>query len=109
MCVFGETDETPIYWGWKGCSVTLDDINFIGQQAMLVTLLVSAPMLITGMVVGLVISLLQSVTQLQEITLSFVPKIIAVMVAFVVFMPWMSGILSTFMRELFTGLPRYIQ
>jgi len=89
--------------------VTLDDINFIGQQAMLVTLLVSAPMLITGMVVGLVISLLQSVTQLQEITLSFVPKIIAVMVAFVVFMPWMSGILSTFMRELFTGLPRYIQ
>ncbi len=89
--------------------MTLDDIGYIGQQAMLVTLLVASPMLITGMLVGLVISLLQSVTQLQEITLSFVPKIIAVMVAFVVFMPWMSGILSTFMRELFLGLPRYIQ
>jgi len=89
--------------------MTLDDITVIGQQAMLVTLMVAAPMLLTGMVVGLVISLLQSITQLQEITLSFVSKIIAVMVAFVVFMPWMSGLLSTFMRELFTGFPRYIQ
>ena len=81
---------------------TVDEatIAFLGQRAMLVVLMVSAPMLLSGMVVGLLISVFQSVTQIQEITLTFVPKIIVVLLAFVLFLPF---IMSTVM-EFVTGL-----
>jgi len=81
--------------------MTIDDVTYIGQQAMVVTLLASAPMLIAG---GLVISVLQSVTQIQEITLTFVPKIVAVMVVFVIFLPFSTDVLLDFVRELFGGI-----
>jgi len=81
--------------------VTVDDIVDIGRSAMIVTLLASAPMLLSGMVVGLLISIFQSVTQIQEITLTFVPKIVVVLVAFVIFLPWMSDIILVFVRELY--------
>ena len=68
---------------------------------MIVTLLASAPMLLSGMVVGLAISIFQSVTQIQEITLTFVPKIVVVLVAFVIFLPWMSDVILVFVRELY--------
>ena len=68
---------------------------------MIVTLLASAPMLLSGMIVGLLISIFQSVTQIQEITLTFVPKIVVVLVAFVIFLPWMSDIILVFVRELY--------
>ena len=68
---------------------------------MIVTLLASAPMLLSGMVVGLLISIFQSVTQIQEITLTFVPKIVVVLVAFVIFLPWMSDVILVFVRELY--------
>lgn len=67
---------------------------------MIVTLLVSAPMLLSGLVVGLIISVFQSVTQIQEITLTFVPKIIVVFAAFVIFLPWMSETLLGFVVPL---------
>jgi len=75
----------------------------LGQQAVLITLLASAPMLIAGMVVGLTISIIQSVTQIQESTLSFVPKIVAVMVVFVLFLPWMSELMIEYFEELLMG------
>lgn len=81
----------------------VDDIVVLGQQAVLITLLASAPMLIAGMVVGLTISIIQSVTQIQEITLSFVPKIVAVMVVFVLFLPWMSELMIEYFEELLMG------
>lgn len=81
--------------------MTIDDIVDIGRSAMIVTLLASAPMLISGMVVGLLISIFQSVTQIQEITLTFVPKIVVVLVAFVIFLPWMSDTVLVFVRELY--------
>lgn len=81
--------------------MSVDDIVEIGRSAMWVTLLASAPMLLTGMVVGLVISVFQSVTQIQEITLTFVPKILFVMVAFVLFLPWMSDLVLGYVRELY--------
>jgi len=83
--------------------VDVDDIVVLGQQAVLITLLASAPMLIAGMVVGLTISIIQSVTQIQEITLSFVPKIVAVMVVFVLFLPWMSELMIEYFEELLMG------
>jgi flagellar biosynthetic protein FliQ len=81
--------------------MTLNDIVDIGQQAMWVTLLASGPMLLSGMIVGLAISILQSVTQIQEITLTFVPKILVVMVTFVLFLPWMSDTILGFVRDLY--------
>jgi len=80
--------------------MTVDDIVDIAQRAMMVTLLAAAPMLVAGMVVGLLISVFQSVTQIQEITLTFVPKIVVVLVAFVVFLPFMSETVLGFTREL---------
>lgn len=88
--------------------VTVDDIVDIGRSAMIVTLLASAPMLLSGMVVGLAISIFQSVTQIQEITLTFVPKIVVVLVAFVIFLPWMSDVILVFVRELYGSFDRLV-
>ena len=84
--------------------MNIDDITQLGQQAMYVTLLTAAPMLIAGMVVGLAISILQSVTQIQEITLTFVPKIVVVFLVFVLFLPWMSETMTVFVRDIFGNL-----
>jgi len=89
--------------------MTLDDIFFLSRDAMVVTLLASAPMLLSGLLVGLIISVFQSVTQIQEITLTFVPKIVAVMVAFVVFLPWMVSVLLDFVEPLFGGFDKLVQ
>jgi len=84
--------------------MNMDQVLFLGRDAMLITFMVSAPMLLSGMVVGLAISILQSVTQIQEITLSFVPKIMIVMTAFALFMPWMVDTLKSFVVPLFANL-----
>jgi flagellar biosynthetic protein FliQ len=76
---------------------------------MKVTLLVSAPVLLVGLVVGLVISIFQAVTQVHEMTLAFVPKIIAVMLALLVAAPWMIDLLVNFTHNLFTNIPNYIK
>mgnify|MGYP005861033653 FL=1 len=89
--------------------MTLDDIFFLSRDAMVVTLLASAPMLLSGMLVGLIISVFQSVTQIQEITLTCVPKIVAVMVAFVVFLPWMVAVLLDFVEPLFGGFDKLVR
>lgn len=81
--------------------MTIDDVIYIGRDAILVTLLVSAPMLLSGLIIGLIISILQSVTQIQEMTLTFVPKIIIVLVMFVVFLPWMIGVTLAFAEPIF--------
>ena len=80
--------------------MTVQDVTELGQAALLVTLLASAPMLLSGMVIGLIISVFQSVTQIQEITLTFVPKIIVVMLFFVMFMPWMIDVVLGFVEPL---------
>ncbi len=84
--------------------MSVDDVLVIGRDAMVVTLLVSAPMLLSGMIIGLLISVFQSVTQIQEITLTFVPKIFVVMAAFVLFMPWMLETMVQFVEPLFGNL-----
>lgn len=83
--------------------MTVDTIVNLARQAMMVTLLTAAPMLLSGMLIGLLISVFQSVTQIQEITLTFVPKIIVVMVAFVIFLPWMVGIVIGFVQPLISN------
>ncbi len=87
--------------------MTMDQIVFIGRDAMIVTLLVSAPMLLSGLIIGLLISIFQSVTQIQEITLTFVPKIFVVMLSFVLFMPWMGDTLLGFVVPLLANLDSF--
>lgn len=84
------------------------DIVYLGSEAMKVTLLASAPMLIAGMIVGLTISVFQSATQIQEITLTFVPKIVVVMIAFALFLPWMMSVVIEFCEPLFGGFTQWV-
>lgn len=73
----------------------------IGQRTVFLALLVAAPILLTGLVVGLVVSILQAVTQVQEQTLSFVPKIVAMMVVLALLLPWIVGHLVAFTETLY--------
>jgi len=88
--------------------MTQETIIHLGQEAMTVVLLVSAPMLGLGMLVGIIISILQATTQIQEQTLTFVPKIVAVMVAILIFGPWMLTLITQFTQNLFSQLPNFI-
>ncbi len=80
----------------------------IGLQAMLMAAKLAAPILLTALAVGLAVGLLQSVTQIQEMTLAFVPKFIAVAVVVVVAGNWMLHELISFTHELFQSLPGLI-
>jgi flagellar biosynthesis protein FliQ len=77
----------------------------LGREAIMLTLLVSAPMLIFGMVVGLAISIVQAVTQIHEMTLTFIPKIIAVALALLIFLPWMINLIVDFTARLINSIP----
>ncbi len=80
----------------------------LGQEALMVVLLVSAPMLGLGLSVGLAVSVFQATTSIQEQTLAFIPKIIAVFVAILIFGPWMLRIMVEFFSGIFIGLPSRI-
>lgn len=85
-----------------------DFVLGLAKEAVYATLLVSAPILLGSLLVGLVISILQATTQIQEQTLTFVPKIIVVLVVVIVFGPWMLNILVTFAKNLLVGIPQFI-
>ena len=85
--------------------MTTDQAIQIAREAMTVTLLLAAPMLGFGLLVGLVVSIFQAVTQINEMTLTFIPKIIAVAAAMAIFMPWMIRTLVDFTTRLITSLP----
>jgi flagellar biosynthetic protein FliQ len=89
--------------------MTVDLVKEISGEAFRTVLLVSGPVLLVSMVVGLVISLFQAVTQIQEFTLTFVPKIIAVFITLFLFFPWIARIMMTYTIELFTKIPTYIR
>lgn len=80
----------------------------LGQEALMVVLIVSAPMLGLGLAVGLAVSVFQATTSIQEQTLAFIPKIIAVFVAILIFGPWMLRIMIEFFSGIFIGLPARI-
>jgi flagellar biosynthesis protein FliQ len=82
--------------------VTVDFAIQIAREAMLITLLLSAPMLGFGLIVGLIVSILQALTQVNEMTLSFIPKILAVILAFAIFLPWLMRIIMDFTIRLLT-------
>ncbi len=77
----------------------------LGRNAFWMAMSISAPILVTGLVVGLIIALFQAVTQLQEQTLTFVPKIAAMIVAASVFIPWISDRMVAYTQSMLTTLP----
>jgi flagellar biosynthesis protein FliQ len=77
----------------------------LARRSFETTLMLSAPLLIFSLIVGLLISIFQTVTSINEATLAFVPKIVAVMVAMIIFFPWMMSYMSDFTREIFAIIP----
>lgn len=88
--------------------MTPESVMTIGRHAMEVTLMVAAPMLLVALVIGLIISIFQAATQINETTLSFIPKLIGIFVALVVAGPWMLTVMLDYMRDLFTNIPNMI-
>ncbi len=85
--------------------MTATDVLAIGRQAMIVALSVSMPVLLFGLIAGVLTSVFQAVTQIQEMTLSFVPKILAVILALMLFGSWMIDQMVTFTQDSFTHIP----
>jgi flagellar biosynthetic protein FliQ len=77
------------------------------RKMLYLSTILSLPVLGTALIVGLVIGLLQAITSIQEQTLSFVPKLLAIVAAFVVFGPWMMRLLVQYTGEIILGLPKY--
>lgn len=85
------------------------DVLKLAQDAIRTILIVTAPMLGFSLIVGLLVSILQAVTQIQEATLAFVPKIIAVLLSLIIFGPWILRAITEFTTEIFTNINLYIQ
>ena len=80
----------------------------IGRQAIEVTLIISAPTLLAALIVGLIISIFQAATQINESTLQFVPKLVAMFLVMVLFGPWMLQYLIDYIQRLFGSIPQLI-
>ncbi|MCY1117400.1 flagellar biosynthesis protein FliQ [Bacillus safensis] len=79
----------------------------MAERSVYVVLLVSGPLLALALIVGLIVSVFQATTQIQEQTLAFIPKIVAVLIGLVVFGPWMLSTIMSFTTELFSNLDRF--
>lgn len=77
----------------------------LGQQAIEMTLLISAPLLLAALVTGLVISIFQAATQINEMTLSFIPKLLAVFAVMIFAGPWILTMMTDYMQRLFSNIP----
>jgi len=87
--------------------VTPEFVVELAQRAIKVTLFVSLPILGIGLVVGVLVSLLQSATQIQEMTLTFVPKILSIFIGLLLLLPWIMHQLTGFTLEIINNLPNY--
>ncbi len=88
--------------------MTQEFVITVGREAMLTAFLLAAPPLITALVVGLVISIFQAVTQIQEMTLAIVPKMVAVLIALVVAYPWLLETLTRYTTQIFQTIPSVV-
>ena len=85
--------------------MTPESVMTLGRHAMEVTLMIAAPMLLVALAIGLIASIFQAATQINEATLSFIPKLVGIFVALVIAGPWMLSIMLDYMREVFNGIP----
>ncbi|MGA1868994.1 MAG: flagellar biosynthesis protein FliQ [bacterium] len=84
-------------------------ITEILKETMKIALLLSGPMLITGLIAGLVVSIFQAATQIQEMTLTFIPKIFGVAIALVIFLPWMIRLMTDYAIRIFLIIPTIVR
>jgi len=89
--------------------VTPEFVVGLAGEAIKITLLLSAPLLGVGLVIGLLIAVLQATTQIQEMTLTFVPKIVLVLLTLLAAMPWMLSKMSSFTSQLIINIPQMIR
>ncbi|TDO16782.1 MULTISPECIES: flagellar biosynthesis protein FliQ [Halomonas] len=88
--------------------MTPEEVMNMAYQGMRVTLLLAGPLLLTALATGLLVSLFQAATQINEMTLSFIPKILAVFAVLVLAGPWLLKLITTFTIELFSNIPAMI-
>ena len=88
--------------------MTPETVTSIGQQALWVTMLLAAPLLLSALLVGLLIGMFQAATQINEMTLSFIPKLMVLVVALVVAGPWMLSVIMSFTTRLIREIPALI-
>jgi flagellar biosynthetic protein FliQ len=89
--------------------MTPEFVVSLAKEGVILTLIVSAPMLLLGLVVGLVISVFQAVTSISEMTLTFIPKIIAVFMGMLFFAPWMIEKMTSYTIKLINSIPMFIK
>ena len=88
--------------------MTPESVMTLGRHAMEITLMVAAPMLLVALIIGLIVSIFQAATQINEATLSFIPKLVGIFVAIVVAGPWMLSVMLDYMRQVFTSIPNLV-
>ncbi|MBZ2209034.1 flagellar biosynthesis protein FliQ [Massilia soli] len=88
--------------------MTPESVMTMGRTAMEVTLMVAAPMLLVALIIGLIVSIFQAATQINEATLSFIPKLVGIFVALLIAGPWMLAVMLDYMRGVFSGIPGLI-
>jgi len=89
--------------------MTPETMVTIGQQALLMTILVSAPLMLAALVTGLLVSIFQAATSINEMTLTFIPKLIVMFIVLILAGPWMIDTMTSYMRELFSSIPQLIR
>ncbi|CAM3739107.1 flagellar biosynthesis protein FliQ [Mesobacillus thioparans] len=88
--------------------MTAESVISIAERGIYTVLMISGPLLILALVVGLVVSIFQATTQIQEQTLAFVPKIVAVLIGVIFFGPWMLSHMLSYATEIFSNLTRFV-
>lgn len=88
--------------------MTAQMVVTLGREALILTMMIAGPMLLFGLIIGLCIALFQAVTQIQEMTLTFIPKILAVGMALLIFLPWMINKATDFTRHIFELIPTLV-
>jgi flagellar biosynthetic protein FliQ len=88
--------------------MTPETITTIGQQALWVTILIAAPLLGSALAVGLLVGMIQAATQINEMTLSFIPKLLVLVLALVLAGPWMLSVIVNYTRQLMEQIPSLI-
>ncbi len=88
--------------------MTPETVMYLGRQAVEVTLLLSAPLLLSALVIGLIVSIFQAATQINEATLSFIPKLVGIFLILILGGPWMLQLIVDYIRQLFERIPQLI-
>ena len=89
--------------------MTPEFVISFARQSIELCLLIAMPMLLVGLIVGLTVSIFQAATQLQEMTLTFIPKIVSIFLALLIAFPWIMDKLLGFTRDIFLNFPNYIR